>query len=65
MYYLSRKDWTLILVQDNELVHDGVNNYNVAFIMIVMSIMGPYIIQYSSLMNAIHNKGFFKADKFK
>ena len=64
MYWMSRKNWTLINIEDKELIYNSVNHYNLAFILIVMAIMGPYIIQYSSLMNAIHNKGFFKEVKF-
>lgn len=51
MYWLSK---------DNSNKEVFADNYNIAFIMISMAIFGPYIIQYSSLMNAIHNKGFFK-----
>ena len=47
-------------VKDEEFVHD----YNICFMIVAMAIFGPYIIQYSSLMNSIHNKGFFKANKF-
>ena len=64
MYWMSRKNWTLINPEDKKLIYDHVNHYNIAFILIVMAIMGPYVIQYSSLMNAIHNKGFFKEVKF-
>lgn len=33
--------------------------------MVCFAIVGPYIIQYSSMLNAIHYKGYFKTAKSK
>ena len=30
-----------------------------------IAIFGPYIIQYSTMMNVLHVKGYFKEDTFK
>lgn len=30
-----------------------------------MATFGPYIIQYSSMMNSFYNKGFFTSERFK
>lgn len=58
MYRESRKD-------KNKGVDDTFEfHYNICFIIIAMAIFGPYIIQYSSMMNAIHHKGYFKKKKF-
>lgn len=39
-------------------------DYNIGFVFIALAIFGPYIIQYSSMMNAIHNKGLFRQERF-
>ena len=65
MYKLSRYDerdqrYSLFYEQQPQEHNVFADNYNIGFIILVMAIFGPYIIQYSSLMSAIHNKGFFK-----
>lgn len=35
-------------------------DYSIVFTWILMATCGPYIIQYSSMMNAIYHKGFFQ-----
>lgn len=39
-------------------------HYNIGFTIVMIAILGPYIIQYSTMMNAIHVKGYFKENKF-
>lgn len=58
MYYLSRDDKNFN--KDVGFKYD----YNIGFIIIAMAVFGPYIIQYSSMMNAIHNKGLFRKERY-
>ena len=39
--------------------------YNIAFIWIMMAIFSPYIIQFSSMINAFFVKGLFEDDRWK
>ena len=34
--------------------------YHYAFLIVFLAIVGPYIIQFSSMMNSYHHKGYFK-----
>lgn len=40
-------------------------DYNIAFIMVVLAISGPYIIQYSSTMNAYFVKQVYTEEKWR
>ena len=52
MYQLSREDKA---AEMGKFEH----HYNIAFILVALATFGPYIIQYSSMMNAIYHKGYF------
>ena len=38
--------------------------YHIGFTVVALAIFGPYLIQYSTMMNALHNKDLFKSEKF-
>ena len=40
-------------------------HYNIGFTVVFLATCGPYIIQYSSMMNAFHNKGCYKEPNLK
>lgn len=57
-YQLSR--------EDPNLESEGFRyDYNIGFTVVMLAILGPYIIQYSTMMNAIHFKGYFKEQRFQ
>jgi len=63
MYVASRPEeeqqrWQAIW--GNAVVDGHGKNYDVAFIWIMMAIFGPYIIQFSSMINAFFVKGIFE-----
>ena len=58
MYFYSRED---IVNNDGIVTHD----YNKCFIWISMCVFGPYIIQYSTQMSMLYQKGVFEANKMK
>ena len=57
LYKNSREDQS---DDDTSFNHD----YNIAFTWTVLSTAGPYVIMYSSMMNAYFNKDSFKNEKF-
>ena len=60
--------WNLYFNSRDDLAKNGgrfIDQDHIAFSLVGLAILGPYIIQYSSLMNAIHHKGYFKKEKFK
>ena len=41
------------------------DDYNIAFVFIMMAIFGPYIIQFSSMINAYFVKGLYTDERWK
>ena len=39
-------------------------HYNIAFVFIMMAIFGPYIIQFSSMINALFVKGLYNDERW-
>ena len=56
LYFSSRPQKNLL---GYTVRHENESDYNWAFVWCVMAIIGPYIIQYSSMMNAYFIKGVF------
>lgn len=56
LYWVSRPQKNLL---GYELRHKNEAHCNIAFVWCVMAIIGPYIIQYSSMMNSYFIKGVF------
>lgn len=52
MYWMTQPKRSMI---GYELMDHENADYNIAFIWIVMAVIGPYIIQYSSTLNAYFN----------
>ena len=55
MYFNSRDD----LAYDDEggVIFD--NYYHIGYSIVFMALAGPYVIQYSTMINAIYQKGYF------
>jgi len=58
LYWLSRRDPD---IKTGTFKYD----YNISFLFVSMAIFGPYVIQYASMINAIHSKGLFKITQLK
>ena len=41
------------------------NHYNVCFVFVVLATMGPFIIQYSTQMLMMYNKGHYNWGRFR
>jgi len=61
MYFKSRPKTNLL---GYEKFPEPGTQYNIAFIICSMAIVGPYIIQYSSMMNAYFIKGVFNENRW-
>ena len=52
-----------------EEIKDGVvqvsHHYNLCFVCICLAVFGPYIVQYSSQMSMMYQKGIFNENRFK
>lgn len=59
MYQCSRKD------KFDSYNKKFTNDYSICFIWIAMSTFGPYIIQYSTLMNQLYHKGMYQKENYK
>ena len=55
MYLDSRED----LVYDEDGGATFKNLYHIGYSIVFMALAGPYVIQYSSMINVIYQKGYF------
>jgi hypothetical protein len=51
MYYISRRN----------IDANVQNDYNKCFVWIILAVIGPYLIQYATLMSLLYNKGAYNS----